>query len=113
MKKPIYQMSYDEFKKMCWDRWGILISCGFISDAVTGRIKDHRESEITVKMPSINYSANGDEEPLVDFKNTTVVKFRRLRDAIGYVSKKQKKPVTRNYFDFMERYMAKLREEYK
>ena len=108
MKKPIYQMSYEEFKKLCWESWGIMVSCGWISDANTGRVKDHRESEIIIKMPTISFGDNGEEEAKPDFKLTTDVKFRRLRDAIGYISKKRKNPVTRNYFDVMYRFMHKL-----
>ena len=109
MKKPIYQMSYEEFKKLCWESWGIMISCGWISDASTGRVKDHRESEIIIKMPTINFLGDGEYlEARPDFKITTDVKFRRLRDAIGYISKKRKNPVTRNYFDVMYRFMHTL-----
>lgn len=108
MKKPIYQMSYEEFKKLCWESWGIMISCGWISDESTGRVKDHRESEIVIKMPTINFGDDEDGEAKPDFKITTDVKFRRLRDAIGYISKKRKNPVTRNYFDLMYRFMHTL-----
>ena len=107
MKKPIYQMSYEEFKKLCWESWGIQVSCGWISDATTGRVKDRRESEIVIKMPTINFGDEG-EEAKPNFKITTDAKFRRLRDAIGYISKKRKNPVTRNYFDLMYRLMHTL-----
>lgn len=108
MKKPIYQMNYEEFKKLCWESWGIMVSCGWISDVDTGRVKDHRESEIVIKMPTINFGDDGNDEAKPDFKITTDVKFRRLRDAIGYISKKRKNPVTRNYFDLMYRFMRTL-----
>ena len=105
MLKPIYQMKYDEFKEHCWKTWGIMVSCQWISDAVTGKVNDHRESEIKIMMPTVNFDEEGN--PVPDFKNTTDVTFRRLRDAIGYISKKRKNELTRNYFKVMQEFMKR------
>ena len=98
--KPIYQMSYEEFKDYCWRTWGIMVSRGYISDAVTGRVTDHRESEIVIKLPTLYEDEDGTMK--ANFKEPTEIKFRRLRDAIGYISKKRKNEVMKPYFKTME-----------
>lgn len=98
MKKPIYQMSYDEFSKHCWNTWGIMVSQKYITD-MDGKIVDHRSWETIVKIPTIK------DDGKIDLINTTVVSFRTLRDAIEYVSKKRK--LMKDFFKACEREMNK------
>lgn len=97
--KPIYQMNYDEFRTMCWNRWGISVSMSYVMD-VNGKIVDHRESEITVKLPEIN------EDGTINLVNHFLVRrFRRLREAIEFVSKNRK--FLKPRFEAYEREMKK------
>ena len=96
--KPIYQMSYEEFKKHCWYKWGIMVTQTFVQD-VNGKIVDHRSWETIVKLPAIT------EEGTIDLINTTECRFRTLRDAIGFVSHKRK--IMKDYFKACEREMKK------
>ena len=102
--KPIYQMNYEEFRKHCWNKWGILVSMSYITD-YTGKVVDHRQSQITVELPTVN------EDGTIDLINTTEARFRRLRDSIEYVSKKRK--LLKDYFKILEREMSKVYGEKK
>ena len=102
--KPIYQMNYEEFKKHCWNKWGIMVSMSYIRDH-TGKVVDHRESEITVKLPTIN------EDGTINLVDTTEMRFRRLRDSIEFVSKKRK--ILKDYFKVLEQEMQKVYGEKK
>ena len=102
--KPIYQMNYEEFKKLCWNKWGIMVTQTFIQD-VNGKIIDHRSWETIIKLPAVN------EDGTIDLINTTEVRFRRLRDSIEYVSKKRK--LLKDYFKILEREMSKVYGEKK
>lgn len=104
--KSIYQMSYEEFKKLCWNKWGIMVTQTFIQD-VNGKIVDHRSWETIIKLPTIN------EDGTIDLINTTDIRFRRLRDTIEYVSKKRKNELMKPYFKALEREMSKVYGEKK
>lgn len=96
--KPIYQMNYEEFRDHCWHRWGITIGMGYVTDC-DGRVVDHRTNETTVQTPTIR------DDGTVDFMDTKIRKFRRLREAIEYVSKSRK--LYKPYFRILEKEMKK------
>ena len=100
MRKPIYQMNYEEFKCYCMDRWGIMISMSYVVDPITRIVTDHRRSVVSVQIPTINE----DGICFMDYKRK---EFSRLREAEEYVSKSRKRD--KEFFKKLEEEMARIK----
>lgn len=91
----IYDMTYEEFKNMCWHRWGIEISQSWPS--VGSYVPDHRKNEYKITFPII------DDEGIHFVGDRREYKCSTLRNCIRYIS------LCRNTLD--KEYFARCEQE--
>lgn len=95
----IYDMNYEDFKKLCWYRWGIEVSQSWPTD-VYGKVTDRRKCEYTVKFPVV------DDEGIHFVGDRLTLHFGKLRDAIWKISHDRK--INKDYYKKLEGYMAEI-----
>lgn len=95
----IYDMNYDDFKHLCWGRWGIEISQSWPQDA-SGRVTDRRKNEYVMKYPII------DNEGIHFVGDRMEYRFTTLRDCIWKISHDRK--LNKDYYATLEKHMTAI-----
>lgn len=97
----IYDMKFDDFKRMCWDRWGIMVSQSWPTDAA-GRVTDRREVVYKITFPVIDSTEEGEKIRFVG-DDRVILQMYKLRDVIWKISHDRK--INKAYYEKLERLM--------